>query len=93
LQRYHKAGFNTKAAYSGNQPIPGLLKSSISSSKRLKNIGDNAYSLKVGPRGQRVHFYSKKAEERTGYMDQAEAAAVAALKAAAEQAFNRVWKG
>jgi hypothetical protein len=93
LQRYSRAGFNVKAAYAGNQPIPGLLKASIHSSKRLKQLGDSEFSLKVGPRGERVHLYAGKIEERAHYMAAAEAAAKAAMPAIAQKAFNRVWKG
>lgn len=48
--------------------ISGLLKGSISSSKRLTSVKTGEYSLKVGPRGQRVHLYSAKAEARQPYM-------------------------
>ena len=48
--------------------ISGLLKGSISSSRRLQSVKTGEYSLKVGPRGQRVHLYAGKAEERQPYM-------------------------
>ena len=93
LQKYGKAGFNTKAAYTGNQPIPGLLKASIGSSKRLKRLGESEFSVKVGPRGQRVHLYAGKQEARAHFMAEAEKAAQAAMPEIARRAFGRVWKG
>lgn len=93
LQKYGKAGFNTNAAYSGNQPIPGLLKASIGSSRRLRQVGQSEFSVKVGPRGQRVHLYAGKAEARAHYMAEAEKAAHAAMPEIARRAFTRVWKG
>jgi hypothetical protein len=48
--------------------ISGLLRGSISSSRKLQSVKTGEYSLKVGPRGQRVHLYAGKAEARTPYM-------------------------
>ena len=48
--------------------VSGLLKGSISSSRRLQSVKTGEYSLKVGPRGQRVHLYASKAEARQPYM-------------------------
>jgi hypothetical protein len=57
-----------KGSIGSNVIIPGLLKNSISSSRRLKSVKTGEYSLKLGPRGQRVHLYAGKAEERQPYM-------------------------
>lgn len=48
--------------------ISGLLKGSISSSRRLTSVKTGEYSVKVGPRGQRVHLYAPKAEAKKPYM-------------------------
>lgn len=81
-----------KAAYSGGKAIPGLLKASIASSKNLKFEGVGSYSLKVGPRGQRVHLYAGKAEKNHQFMAAAEEAAKAELERIAKEAFERVWR-
>lgn len=57
-----------KGSISNNVIIPGLLKNSISSSRRLKREAGGAYVIKVGPRGQRIHLYAAKAEARKPYM-------------------------
>lgn len=48
--------------------VSGLLKGSISASRRLQSVKTGEYSEKVGPRGQRVHLYAGKAEARQPYM-------------------------
>lgn len=48
----------------------GLLKKSIKSSRRIKKSG-RVQSLKIGPRGERVHLYAGKAEVATGFMHKA----------------------
>jgi hypothetical protein len=90
LQRYRRAGFNVAAAY--NQPVPGLLRASIRASRNVKRIGPGAVSLTVGPRGQRVHLYAKKMEDRYGYMAAGERAGQAAIEVNAARAFDRVWR-
>lgn len=91
LQRQRRSGYNVSASYQGNRPIPGLLKASITPSKNVKQVGV-AVTLKVGPRGQRVHLYAGKIEQRVPYMEAGYQAAQAALPALSAQAFNRVWK-
>jgi hypothetical protein len=75
-----------------DQPVAGLLKNSIATSRRIHQVGDT-YSVKVGPRGQRVHLYAAKAEARTSYMRDGFAAAEALMQAVSEDAYGRVWKG
>lgn len=76
-----------------SQPIRGLLKASIAPSKNVKQLGTAAFSLKVGPRGDRVHLYSGKAEARSGFMAAGDRAAQDAMPAIAARAFGRVWQG
>jgi hypothetical protein len=73
--------------------VRGLLRASIGPSKNVKVLGGGEFSLKVGPRGERTHLYGGKIEERAHYMAAGERAAQVAMKAIAERAFNRVWKG
>lgn len=56
----------------------GLLKRSIKSSRRIKKF-DRTQSLKVGPRGERVHLYAQKAEQQTGFMRKAYAEVAPAM--------------
>lgn len=72
---------------SRSQPVPGLLKDSISSGKRLTKQGD-FYRLGIAPRGDRVHLYSGAMEARYHYM----AAGHAAAEAEMEQTFTDAWK-
>jgi len=61
-----------KGSISNNVVIPGLLKNSISSSRRLKRVAGGAYVIKIGPRGQRTHLYAGKIEADTkAYMQPA----------------------
>jgi len=90
LRKRAKAGENVKDAY--GKPVPGLLRASIRPSKNLKQIGPHTYQLKVGPRGQRVHLYAGKMEDKYGYMARGYAAGEAAIEVASIQAFNRVWQ-
>lgn len=70
FRRFQKAtGY--KGSVSNNVIISGLLKNSISSSKRLKSIKTGEYALTVTPRGQRVHLYMKKIEATQPYMQPA----------------------
>lgn len=89
LQRRKKQGEDVSGAY--QQAVPGLLKASIRPSRMIKH-GIGSYSVKVGPRGPRVHLYAGKAEQRKPYMEVGEAAARAALEAVAREAFGRVWR-
>lgn len=78
-----------KGSISNNLVISGLLKGSISGSRRLKSVKTGEYSLKVGPRGQRVHLYSGKAEDRYHYMREGYAAAAPALAESAAKGWAR----
>ena len=71
-------------------PVRGLLKASIASSRRLQKSG-GVWSLKVGPRGPRVHLYSKKIENKKPYMAVGYAAAQAQSAAIAQRTYDRVW--
>jgi len=66
---HDRAGRQVHAAnlVEGNAVVPGLLKDSISSSKRFKRQGD-FYCLGIAPRGPRVHLYSAKLEAARPYM-------------------------
>lgn len=91
--RFRKAGGIGPVPSAATGPVSGLLRASITPSKQLTSMGDSAFSLKVGPRGERVHLYAQKIEARVGYMAAGEAAAKAALPSIADTAFNRVWRG
>lgn len=90
--RFRKAGNIGPIPSSTNGPVAGLLRASIAPSKRLKQVGDSEFSLKVGPRGLRVHLYAQKEERRAGYMAAGEAAARAQVGRIAQEAFDRVWR-
>lgn len=68
--------------------VPGLLKNSISSSRRLQSVKTGEYSVKVGPRGQRVHLYASKQEDRRGYMRGAYEQVVPTMGATAAKAWG-----
>lgn len=74
-----------------NAPVAGLLRSSIASSRRLKETGD-AWTLTVGPRGPRAILYAGKEEVLAHYMAAGYAAVQAAMPAIAKNAFGNVWK-
>jgi hypothetical protein len=64
FRKFQKAS-GYKGAISNNVVISGLLKNSISSSKRFGRAPGGAYVIKVGPRGQRTHLYAAKIEANT----------------------------
>lgn len=88
IASHAREGRNVSAANlaEGNAVVPGLLKDSISSSKRFRREGD-AYRLGIAPRGPRVHLYSQKIEGRSPYMKPGWDAALAAM----EQIFVAAW--
>lgn len=65
----------------------GRLKKSISSSRRLKKVGPHTYSLTVGPRGEVVHLYAMKEEDRVRFMKDAYDEIVPMVPTI----FNRAW--
>jgi hypothetical protein len=69
MKALQKAGAGGKLT--NDVVVSGLLKNSISSSRRLKREAGGAYVIKVGPRGDRVHLYAGKQEERARFMRQA----------------------
>ena len=72
----------------------GALKKSIAPSRRLTyEQTEEAWSLKVGPRGWRVHLYAAIEEEREGYMEAGYEAAESMMAAVAERAYTKAWKG
>lgn len=73
-------------------PVVGLLRNSISPARRLRREGPY-WTLKVGPRGFRVHKYAGKEEDREHYMEAGYGAAEAMITAVALDAYGRVWKG
>lgn len=64
FRRFQKAS-GYKGSIANTVVIPGLLKNSISSSRRLRREAGGAYVIKVGPRGQRTHLYAGKIEANT----------------------------
>lgn len=64
FRRFQKAS-GYKGSINSNVVISGLLKNSISSSRRFKREAGGAYVIKVGPRGERVHLYAGKIEANT----------------------------
>lgn len=60
--------------------LTGALRRSITVSRRIHRSG-TAQLLTVGPRGARVHLYSRKAEERSPYMRPAVGRASSATRA------------
>jgi hypothetical protein len=72
----------------GNAVVPGLLKDSISSSKRFKRRGTE-YGLGIAPRGVRVHLYSGKAEATHHYMAAGYEAALHQLDEVAAKAWGK----
>jgi hypothetical protein len=54
-----------KGSINSNVVVAGLLKNSISSSKRFRREAGGSYVIKVGPRGQRTHLYAAKIEANT----------------------------
>lgn len=76
-------------AVNPNAPVAGLLRASIGSTRRLKRFGPAVYGVNVAPRGYRVHFYSGKAEARSGYMRAGRKAAANAFPVIARRAWGR----
>lgn len=64
FRKFQKAS-GYKGSISNNVVISGLLKNSISSSRRFRREAGGAYVIKVGPRGQRTHLYAAKIEANT----------------------------
>lgn len=54
--------------FEGNAVVPGLLRDSITPSRRLRRERDGGYALTIGPRGPRAHLYAAKIEARQPYM-------------------------
>jgi hypothetical protein len=86
-----KAGAAGPIAGEGG-PIVGLLKQSISSSRRIKTIGGMEFSLKVGPRGPRAHLYAAKEEVLSPYMRYGHEAATAGAAAIWASTVSKVWR-
>lgn len=72
IRKTKKAGGDV----SYDQVISGLLRSSIASARRLTPQLGGGYSVKVGPRGGRVHLYAAKIEAQAAYMRAGHVAAV-----------------
>lgn len=90
-----RAGVSRKQASAGrlavnaNAPVKGLLRSSISSGKSLHRSGVGTYSVRVAPRGERVHLYSQKIEASAHFMAKAHAAVGPELGAIAARSWAR----
>lgn len=100
VKKARKAGVNLSGGQlakgervEGNRIVVGLLRDSITSSRRLKKDGDGTYSIKVGPRGPRVHLYAAKVEVTQPYMRQAYRAVAEAMTAIAEKALTKASQG
>lgn len=87
-----KRGVDGKRKYEGKtaQVIPGLLRDSINSSRRLAKIGPRTYRLSVGPRGGHVHLYAQKIEALDAYMEKAAAKVIPKFPKIQEAAMARV---
>lgn len=79
-------------AVNPNAPVKGLLKASISSSRRLIGSG-GTYTNRVAPRGARVRLYSQRIEARSSYMASAQSKVAGQISAIAEQAYARATRG
>lgn len=83
VKKARKAGVNLRGEKLGKgemvegagQVVAGLLRDSISSSRRLRKIG-GSYAVTVGPRGPRVHLYAAKIEDQAHFMARGYAAAI-----------------
>jgi hypothetical protein len=69
--------------------IKGAYKKSIRSSKNLKRHGVGDYSLKVGPRGEKVHLYAEKVEEQYHPMTKGYERVLPQIRAIHERAWSR----
>jgi hypothetical protein len=78
-----------KGSIANSVVVPGLLKNSISSSRRLQSVKTGEYSLKVGPRGQRTHLYAPKMEGRDRFMRDAYGAVTPTMGATAAKAWGK----
>jgi len=92
IRKAVKAGGSATELYNQGQPIPGLLRDSIRSSRNVRRVGLHTYAIKIGPRSPRSILYAGKMEQKYGYMAKGEAAGQAAMGPIATQAFGRVWK-
>jgi hypothetical protein len=68
--------------------VPGLLRDSISSSRRFARAGE-AFVLKVGPRGPRAHLYAARIEARSPYMEPGLATVIPQISALHAKAWER----
>lgn len=79
------------ATYGGSLApvVPGLLKKSFHSSKRVKGLGTGTFTVVAGPRGAQVRYYAAKQNERTGFVKAAYDTAVGEASAIHEKALDR----
>jgi hypothetical protein len=92
--RARKAGAVGPIAGEGG-PIVGLLRQSIAPSKHFRKgsgLLSDSYSIKVGPRGPRVHLYAAKIEELEPYMEAGRDAGQAAAAGIWAEAAARAWR-
>jgi len=75
-----------------NAPVRGLLRASIGSSKRLREHGPDGFSVRVAPRGDRVHLYSGQAEARHGFMRKAYQSVAPQMHEIATRAYTRAMR-
>jgi hypothetical protein len=86
------ANLGGKRAYGGKRVpvVPGELRDSIASSKRLAVIAPSTFRLSVGPRGGHVHLYAAKIEALDHYMEIAAATVIPKFPTIQEKAMARV---
>lgn len=85
------ARVNGKRKYTGTTAvIPGLLRDSINSSRRLAVVAPRTYRLSVGPRGGHVHLYAAKIEVLDKYMEKAARKVIPKFPRLQEEAMARV---
>lgn len=72
--------------------VPGELKDSIASSKRIQRGPRGERVIRVGPRGPHVHLYAAKQEERTHFMAEALAEVAPMVPKIAERAWANATK-
>ena len=86
-----QAGRREAPVYKGTdkRAVPGRLKASISSTKRLRRTGQGAWVLRVAPHGAAVRTYRSRVGGEGRYMQDAYEQAKAQMQAKFEAAYNR----
>jgi hypothetical protein len=69
--------------------VPGRLRASIKSPRRLKQYGPHDFGIVIGPRGEAAIKYAQKIEERDHYMQQAYATVVPKVRGIHARAMDK----